>query len=259
MEKREITYLKKVFASFGCKDANIQEVDAPDDLLCSFAVNTEGTPIETPDYESFFSVGDYPRFCVLSKKGAVLQLDFCMELTFVIDYVVGLYLKDDFDELGVYFISDEDEVPYCVEFGAIIHHIVGNEACAVIVENFGTVSSGEISGRAVFNADSNLPFKKYFNKDFEDVLVRIDEFHLNNIMDLRLVNGDFETYADAYRFATTIDQLNDFMVKLSGDGSSFKVVINTHLVSVDEAEDAEEEFEHSKNYWRGIYEVGLEE
>lgn len=257
MDKREVDYLKKVFAAFGCKDADIQEVDAPDDLLCSFAVNTEGTPIETPDYESFFSVGDYPRFCVLSKKGAVLQLDFCMELTFVIDYVVGLYLKDDFDELGVYFISDEDEVPYCVEFGAIIHHIVGNEVCAVIVENFGTVSSGEISGRAVFNADSNLPFKKYVNKDLEDGLVRIDEFHLNNVIDLRLVNAEHETYADAYRFATTIDQLDVSMVILGNRGYSFKVIVNTRELCVEDAQDVEEEFEHSKNYWRNIYEEGL--
>ena len=251
MDKREITYLKKVFASFGCKDASVVQVETGEDLLSSFAVNTTGISIESPACESFLSVGDYPYFAIAHKKGDCMQIDFCMDLLNNIDYVVNLYLQDDFDDLGVYFIDDENEVPYCVEFGAIID--------GVFVENFGTINSGKIFGRAVSNAKSNRPFKEYFKAEDGEFSVFIDEPHLNNIMDLRLVNGDFETYADAYRFATTIDQLNDFMVKLSGDGSSFKVVINTHLVSVDEAEDAEEEFEHSINYWRGIYEVGLEE
>ena len=251
MDKREVQYLKKVFATFGYRDANIVKVREPNELIHSFAVCARGEFIDSPDCESFFSVGNYPHFCILSKKGDVFRLDFCMELTFVFDYVVGLYLEDDFDDLGVYFIDDENEVPYCVEFGAIID--------GVFVENFGTINSGEIFDRTITREKSNLPFREILGANHLKRSVFIDEPHLNNIMDLRLVNGDFETYADAHRFATSIDQLNDFMFALRDTNYTFKVIINTHIVSIDEAEDAEEEFEHSKNYWRGIYEVGLEE
>lgn len=251
MDKKEIAYLKKVFASFGCKDADIVQVETGEDLLHSFAVNVDGVSIDSSDCESFLSVGDYPYFAIAHKKGDCMQIDFCMDLLNNIDYVVNLYLQDDFDDLGVYFIDDENEAPYCVEFGAIID--------GLFVENFGTINSGEIFDRAITCEKSNLPFEEIWGANRLKGFVSIDETHLNNIMDLRMANGDFETYADAHRFATSIDQLNDFMFALRDTDYTFKVLINTHIMSIDKAKDAEEEFEHSKNYWRGIYEVGLEE
>ena len=254
MDNKEIVYLKKVFATFGCEDAAIVKVTDVHDCIHSFAVNARGIPIEHPDCESFLSVGYYPYFCILSKKGHTLRLDFCMDLEHVIDYVVKLYLTDDFDELGVYLISDEDETPYCVEFGAGI--CCGDDA--ITVENFGTVKSKKICDRAVLFNKSNLPFRDYFEADIDNEDIEVDGFFLSNVMDLRMVNEEHETYADNCRFATTIDQLNGFMNWLREDDYSFNVIVHTNLLCVESASEVEGEFEFNKNYWRSVYEEGLE-
>ena len=254
MDKKEITYLKKVFASFGCKDADIVQVETGEDLLSSFAVNVDGISIESSDCVSLLSVGDYPHFAIVQKKGDYMQIDFCMDLEHVIDYVVKLYLTDDFDELGVYLISDEDETPYCVEFGAGI--CCGDDA--ITVENFGTVKSKKICDRAVLFNKSNLPFRDYFEADIDNEDIEVDGFFLSNVMDLRMVNEEHETYADNCRFATTIDQLNGFMNWLREDDYSFNVIVHTNLLCVESASEVEGEFEFNKNYWRSVYEEGLE-
>ena len=248
--EKEVVYLKKIFASFGYKDADIKKVEEGYLALSSFAVNTVGDSIKPFETESLLHVGDYPHFCILSKKGDVLRLDFCMNLLNVADYVVGLYMDDSYEGLGVYFIKDEEKVPETVEFGAILHQM----GESIFVENFGTVNSGEIFDRAVANVESNLPFKQCFKDYVEGGHIWLDEFHLNNIMDLRLCDDGFDTSADSFRFATSIEELAAFMDALKGDKVTFRAIINTHEVKLKTAADAVEEFEHSQNYWRSIYE-----
>lgn len=252
--EKEVAYLNKVFASFGYKDADIKKVEEENLLLSSFAVNTAGESIVPYETESLFNVDICPHFCILSKKDNVLRLDFCMSLELVSDYVISLYMDDSYDDLGVYFIKGETGIPETVEFAALIHY----KEESISVENFGVVKSGEISDRAIEGAKSNLPLKQYFKEPVEVSNLRVEEFYLNNILDLRLNKDGFDTDADAYRFATSIEELAAFMDALKGDKVVFYALIGNSKMNIETAADAAEEFEDSRNYWRGIYEEGLE-
>lgn len=255
---KEIQYLKKAFAEFGCASGDIQEVKVHD-LLTSFAVNshTSGESIEVPTYEcNCFNVGEHPHFCIVSKKGETVQLDFCMELSFVLDYVAELYFKEDFDLLGVYFQHTNYQSSYPVEFGAIVHLITDDEDEFVAVENFGAVKGGKTINRAVVGEKSDLPLREYFSAKSEEATIRVELFHLNNVIDLRLEKAGYATYADAYRFATSVAKLEDYMEVLKAEDVTFKPVIYASEV-VGSTRVIAREFEQGKSRWKKIYEEGL--
>ncbi len=248
----ENQFLKELFAYFGCKNADIKEVKIDDELpLMSFAVGDtiEGQSIDSPEWTPFFGA-DTPHFCIVSKGTGYARIDLCIDLSLVKEYLVGLYLKKEFlNTLGVYFNNGAVVNLQPVEFGAVLHFA----SCDLFVENMGSIEYGEITNRAVLNNTSNMPFPTD--------LVEVGEVFLNNIIDLRMVSDDHETYSDNFRFALSIDELEDYVAILGNeakkDNYAFKVIVGKKEGL--DLDAAEAEFEHSKSYWKTVYEEGLAE
>ena len=248
----EKQFLKELFESFGCKNADIKEIKTDDELpLMSFVVGDtyEGQSIDSPEWYPLFGA-DTPHFCILSKGIGYVRIDLCMEVSFVKEYLVGLYLKKEFlNTLGVYFNNGAVVNPQPVDFGVVLHFA----SCDLVVENMGSIEYCEITNRAVLNNNSNMPFPAD--------LVEVGDIFLSNIIDLRMVSDDHETYADNFRFALSVDELEDFVAILGNAAKkgnySFKFIVGKKECF--DLDAVEAEFEHSKSHWKTVYEEGLAE
>lgn len=249
----ENQFLKELFEYFGCKDAEIKEVRIEDDELplMSFVVGDtiEGQSIDSPEWTPFFGA-DTPHFCIVSKGIGYVRIDLCMELSFVKEYLVGLYLKKEFlNTLAVYFNNGAVVNPQPVDFGAVLHFA----SCDLVVENMGSIEYGEITNRVVLNNTSNMPFP-------ED-LVEVGDVFFNNVIDIQMVSDGHETYADNFRFALSVDELEDYVAILKDEAEkgnyAFKFIVNKKEVFALDA--VATEFEHSQSYWKEVYKEGLTE
>lgn len=248
----ENQFLKELFKYIGCRDADIKEVEVDDELpLMSFVVGDtfDGISIDSENWTPFFGT-DTPYFCIVSKGIGYVRVDLCMDLSLVKEYLVELYLRKEFmNTLEVLFIHPGIDNPQPVDFGAILHFA----SCDLVVENMGSIEFAEITNRAILNNNSNMPFTKD--------LVAVGDVFLNNIIEIRLVSDEHETYADNFRFALSVEELEDYVAVLENEATkgnyAFKFIVNKKEVFDLEAVAAE--FEHSQSYWKEVYKEGLAE
>ena len=249
----ENQFLKELFEYFGWKNADIKEVEVDDELpLMSFAVGDtyEGQSIDSPEWYPAFGA-DTPRFCIVSKGFGYIRIDLCIELSLVKEYLVGLYLKREplGETLAVYFNNGAVVNPHPVDFGAILHFTSGD----LVVENMGYIEYGDITNRAVLNNTSNMPLPTD--------LVAVTDIFLNNVIDIRMVSDEHETYADNFRFALSLEDIEDYIKVLEDEAEegnyAFKFIVGKKEGL--DLEAVEAEFEHSQSHWKTVYEEGLEE
>jgi len=249
----ERRFLKELFAYFGCEDADIKEVENHDDELpIMFFIAgdaVEGRSIDSPEWYPFFGA-DTPHFLILGQRMGVTTISICMELELVKDFLVERYLLKGYDTLAVYFNKGAVVNPQPVEFGAVLHFCDSYET--LNVENFGSVEYGEITKRAVLSHESNMSFPMD--------LTEVEHIYLNNAIELRMVSDDHETYADNFRFAFSVEDLEYYVAVLKEAAKKgnyvFKFLVNKKEVF--DLDAVEEELAQSKTFWRGVYDEGYQ-
>lgn len=200
----------------------------------------------------------------------------------VADIVVLRYLnEDEYSNLKFYFIEDffvntlDDLVLTPVEFSCILE----NEEVSLNVENFGEIIDGVVVNRAVDGQGSNKAFKDYLFTVYDEEekhLVAVDgsfaeysvfEVSLSNIVEL--VNAD-GTALDSARYFTTFESLNLQATFLNAtDKVDLGIIVYDEIIKGDfngfsffwnrrADETAEDYYEFCQEYWRRIYEEGLE-